>query len=79
MLMYVCIHTFFLQTSDTYGVLGVLVEDSIWDARPKSVRGNWPLWRPGGLSGLLCPPVASRGFPRSPAVCCSLSSNATTP
>ena len=76
---HVYIHRFFPQTGETLGVLGVLVEDSMWGAGPKSVRGNWPLWPPGGLSGLPCPPVASRGLPRSPAVCCSLGRNATTP
>ena len=42
-----------------------VVEDSIWYARPKSVRRNSPPW----------PPVASRGLP----LCCFLGRNATTP
>ena len=30
----------------------LLVKDLIWEAQPKSVRGNWPLWPPGASRGL---------------------------
>ena len=33
----------------SFRVPGGAVEDQIPAARPKSVRGNWPLWPPGGL------------------------------
>ena len=41
---------FIPQTSVALGDMAVLVEDSIWDTGPKSVRGNWPP----------LPPVTSR-------------------
>ena len=45
----------FPQTSVPLGVLAALLEDKVCVARPKSVRGNWPLWSPvvRGLQGPL--------------------------
>ena len=43
------------QTIVALGVLEALVEDYVPYPRPKSVRGNWPLWSPMVSSGP--PPV----------------------
>ena len=48
------------RTSVASGVLAALLENQILYTRPKSVRGNWPLWS-SVVSRV--PSVASRGFP----------------
>ena len=43
------IHAYFPQTHTALGVLAVFLEDQFLATGQKSVRGNWPLWPPGGL------------------------------